>query len=70
MSNLAIKTILNMKINEVKNELPSITGLATTSSLTALENKIPSISNLVKKTDYNTKITEITEKEITEKENY
>ena len=32
--------------------------------MTAVENKIPSISNLVKKTDYNTKITEI-EKKIT-----
>ena len=33
--------------------------MATTSSLTAVENKIPSVSNLVKKTDYNTKINEI-----------
>ena len=38
--------------------------MATTSSLTAVENKIPSVSNLVKKTDYNTKINEI-EKKIT-----
>ena len=28
-------------------------------SLTAVENKVPNISSLVKKTDYNTKITEI-----------
>ena len=47
---LATKSNLNTKINEVKNEIPSITGLATTSALTAVENKIPSISNLVKKT--------------------
>ena len=39
--------------------MPSITELATTSALTAAENKIPDTSNLVKKTDYNTKITEI-----------
>ena len=39
--------------------------MATTSSLTTVENKIPSVSNLVKKTDYNTKINEI-EKKITE----
>ena len=39
--------------------------MATTSSLTAVENKIPSVSNLVKKTDYNTKINEI-EKKITD----
>ena len=33
--------------------------MATTAALIAVENKIPSVSNLVKKTDYNTKITEI-----------
>ena len=52
--------------NEVKNEIPSITGLATTSALTAVENKIPSISNLVKKTDYDTKVKEI-EKKLTDR---
>ena len=62
ISNLVIKTILNTKINEVKNEIPSITGLATTSALTAVENKIPDTSNLVKKTDYNTKVIEIVKK--------
>ena len=49
ISILASKTIVNTKINEIKKEIPSITGLATTSTLTAVENKIPSISNLVKK---------------------
>ena len=49
MINLATKTILNTKINEVKNEIPSISNLATTSALTSFENKIPSVSNLVKK---------------------
>ena len=33
--------------------------------MTAVENKIPSISNLVKKTDYDTKVTEI-EKKLTD----
>ena len=42
--------------------MPSITSLATTSALTAVENTIPIISNLVKKTDYNTKIIEIDKK--------
>ena len=51
ISNLATKTILNTKIKEVKNEIPSTSGLATTSALTAFENKIPNVSNLVKKTD-------------------
>ena len=65
ISTLATKVILIQKINEVKNEIPSITGLATTSALTTVENKIPSISNLVKKTDYDTKFTEI-EKKLTD----
>ena len=65
ISNLATKTILNTKINEVKNNIPSITGLATTSALTAVENKIPSVTNLVKKTDYDTKVSEI-EKKLTD----
>ena len=33
----------------------SITGLATTASLTAVKNKIPNFNNLVKKADYNAK---------------
>ena len=45
--------------------MPSITSLATTSELTAVENKIPSVSNLVKKTDYNAKVSDI-EKNITD----
>ena len=59
---MATKTTLNAKINEVKTEIPSITHLATTTVLTAVENKIPNVSNLVKKTDYNTKINEIENK--------
>ena len=41
---------------------PSITGLATNSELTTVENKILDVSCLVKKTDYNTKISEIENK--------
>ena len=40
----------------------SITNLATTTALTAVENKIPNVNNLVKKTDYNKKINEIVKK--------
>ena len=47
--NLATEIALNAKINEVKGELPNITNLATTSALTVVENKMPSVSNLVKK---------------------
>ena len=42
----------------------SITNLATTTALTAVENKIPNVNNLVKKTDYNTKINEIVKKKL------
>ena len=36
--------------------------MATKTALTTVENKIPNGSNLVKKTDYNTKITEVENK--------
>ena len=49
ITNLATNASFNAKINEVKGEIPNITNLATTSALTAAENKIPSVSNLVKK---------------------
>ena len=45
--------------------MSSISGLSTNSELTAVENKIPDVSSLVKKTDYNTKISDI-EKKITD----
>ena len=45
ISNLTTKSNLNTKIYEVKNEIPGITGLATTSALTAVESKIPDTSN-------------------------
>ena len=38
--------------------MPSITGLATNCALTAVENKIPNVSGLVKKTDYDMKISD------------
>ena len=37
-------------------KITSITGLLTTAAFNAVENKIPSFSDLVEKTDYNTKI--------------
>ena len=47
IANLATKTTLNAKTNEVKGEIPSITNLATTNALTSVENRVPSVSNLV-----------------------
>ena len=46
-------------------KIPSITGLATNSALTTVKNEIPDVSSLVKKTDYDTKISDI-EKKITD----
>ena len=43
----------------MEGKIPSISGLVTTSALTAVENKISSVSNLVQKTDYDTKISEL-----------
>ena len=40
---------LNAKINQVKDKILSITNLATTTALSAVENKIPNASNSVKK---------------------
>ena len=59
---LATKSILNAKINEVKEEITKITNLAPTGSYTAVGNKIPSVNNFVKETDYNTKINEVEKK--------
>ena len=41
----------NAKISEVEGKLPSISGLATKSALTAVENKMSDVSSSVKKTD-------------------
>ena len=59
------KDVYNAKIKNIEDTIPDITNLATTSALIIAENKIPNVSNLVKKIDYNTKINEI-EKKITD----
>ena len=56
------KTDLNPTITDIENIIPSITGLATNSALTAVGNKIPDASILVKKTDSDTKISDIEKK--------
>ena len=43
------KTDYNPKITEIEGKILSISGLPTTTTLTAVENKIPNDSNLVKK---------------------
>ena len=57
--NWAATTAPNTLINDVKNKIPYITNLATTGSVTAVESKIPNVTNVVKKTDYNTNISEL-----------
>ena len=49
ITNLIAKTTLNPTLNEVKDEIPSITNLVTETAFYAAENKIPSVSNLVRK---------------------
>ena len=56
---LLFKNKLSAKISEIKNKVPRISGLATNSAFTAVENKITDVSNLVQKTDYDTNINEI-----------
>ena len=51
-----------MKFTEIECKIPSLTGLASNPELTAVKNKIPDVSSLVKKTDCNTKISEIENK--------
>ena len=52
------KTDYNSKITEIKGKTPSITGL-TTVALTAVENKLPNVSNLVGETDYDATLLDI-----------
>ena len=44
------------------SKISDVGNLATKTALTAVENKIPSVSNLVNKADYSTKVTEIKNK--------
>ena len=49
ITNLATKTALNAKINQLKRKIPSATNLATSTALSTVETKISDFSNLVKK---------------------
>ena len=49
VSDLVKKADFNAKVIEVEGKICSITGLTRSSALTAVENKIPNISNLIKK---------------------
>ena len=62
ITNLTTNYFLNAIINKFKSEILNITNLAPASALTAVENKIPDVSDLVQKSDYNTKINEVKKK--------
>ena len=53
------------KLTELENKIPDVSSLATETALGVVESKIPSGSSSVKKTLYNTTITEI-EKKLTD----
>ena len=57
ITNLATAVAINTSINEVNGKIPSITNLGAITALTAVQNKVPNVSNLVKKTDCNKYIT-------------
>ena len=56
------KTDYTAQISEIERKIRGISGLATNSTLTAVENKITDISSLGKKREYDTKISEIEKK--------
>ena len=53
------KTDFNTKVTEIEGKTPSITGLATNSELSAVENKIEDVSSLVEKTNLNAELKKI-----------
>ena len=56
------KTDFDSKITEVEGKIPNISGLATNSSLIAVENKIPDITSLITKTDFDAKLKKISDR--------
>ena len=66
-SELTKRTDLNAKITQIEGKIPSITGLATNSALTAVEDEIPDVSSLVKNTDFDAKFKKISDRVISNK---
>ena len=56
---LVKRTDYNAKNKDIEDKVPDNTNLATTVALTAVEDKIPNTGDLVKKADYDTKMSEI-----------
>ena len=56
---LVKRTDYNARNKDIEDKVPDNTNLATTAALTAVEDKIPHTGDLVKKADYDTKMSEI-----------
>ena len=56
------KRDFNTKATEIEGKIPSISGSATNSVLTAVENIILDVSSLVTKTDFDTKLQDISKR--------
>ena len=56
---LVKRTDYNAKNKDIEDKVPDNTNLATTAALTVVEDKIPNTGDLVKKADYDTKMSEI-----------
>ena len=54
--------VYNAKIKNNEDKILDITNLATTTALSSVEHKIPNVSDLVKKADYDAKMSEMEKK--------
>ena len=54
-SRLVKKANYSAKMKDIEDKMPIITNLVTTVALNNVENKIPEVSSLVKKAEYETK---------------
>ena len=62
VSGLVTTTLLDTKIGEVENKIPNTSGLVTPA---ILDTKNGDVTGLVKKTDYNAKLSDIEKKSFT-----
>ena len=58
ISGLASRT----ELTAVENKIPDVSGLATAYALTAVENEIPDINSLITKTDFDTKLKNVSDR--------
>ena len=59
------KTNFKAEITDIEGKIRIIAGLATASTLNAVENKIPNVSDIVNKTDHDARISGIETKYFT-----